>query len=172
MRPLMHPAIMPGGIWQAWSLDAGVVIPLVAALLMYAAGLHRVWTRAGEGRGVRQWQAWCFAAGIFTLVLALVSPLHALGGALFSAHMTQHVLLMGVAAPLLVLGAPLTAFTWALPHSARRRVGRAVGSSPFRHAWRLLTTPAVAWLLLAAAIWVWHVLALYAATVDSDLVHT
>ena len=167
----MHPAIVPDRLWQAWSFDAGVVIPLVAAMLLYAAGLHRVWRRAGEGRGVRQWQAWCFAGGIFTLIVALVSPLHALGGALFSAHMTQHVLLMGVAAPLLVMGAPLTAFTWALPHSARRHVGRALGSGAYRYTWRILTTPAVAWLLHAAAIWVWHVPELYAATVGSHLVH-
>ena len=43
-------------------------------------------------------------AGWLTLALALVSPLHPMGEVLFSAHMTQHELLVVVAAPLLVLG--------------------------------------------------------------------
>ena len=172
MHVLMHPAVVPGELWSAWTLEPGVVIPVVAALLLYARGLHRVWSRAGEGRGVRQWQAWCFAGGMFTLALALVSPLHALGGALFSAHMTQHVLLMGVAAPMIVLGAPLTAFTWALPLRGRRNVSRILGSGPFRSSWKFLTTPAAAWVLHAAAIWIWHAPSLYAATVTSELAHT
>lgn len=172
MHVLMHPAIVPGELWSAWTLEAGVVLPVMAALLLYARGLHRVWRRAGEGRGVRHWQAWCFAGGMFTLALALVSPLHALGGALFSAHMTQHVLLMGVAAPLIVLGAPLTAFTWALPLRGRRTVSRVLGRGGFRSVWKFLITPAVAWVLHAAAIWIWHAPSLYAATVTSELAHT
>jgi putative membrane protein len=172
MRPLMHAAVVPGELWGAWTFEPGVVLPMMAALLLYARGLQRVWSRAGEGRGVRQWQAWCFAGGMAILALALISPLHALGGALFSAHMTQHVLLMGLAAPLLVLGAPLTAFTWALPLGGRRRVGRMLGSGPLHTLWQMLTVPAVAWVLHALAIWVWHVPSLYSATVTSELAHT
>ena len=169
---LMHPAVLPGELWSAWTLEAGVVLPIVAALLLYARGLHNVWSRAGEGRGVRHWQAWCFAGGMLTLALSLTSPLHALGGALFSAHMTQHVLLMGVAAPLIVLGAPLTAFTWALPHRGRRAVAHVLGTGPLGTVWKFLITPVVAWLLHAAAIWIWHAPPLYAATVTSELAHT
>jgi putative membrane protein len=172
MHALMHPAILPGELWRAWTLAPGVVFPIIAALLLYARGLQRVWRQAGEGRGVRHWQAWCFAGGMLALTLTLVSPLHALGGALFSAHMTQHVLLMGVAAPLIVLGAPLTAFTWALPYGGRRTVGHALGSGPVRSLWQFLTTPAVAWLLHAAAIWIWHAPPLYTATLSSELAHT
>ena len=172
MRPLMHPAIVPGELWSAWTLEAGVVLPIIAALLLYATGLHRLWRRAGQGRGVQHWQTWCFAAGMSTLALALISPLHALGGTLFSAHMTQHVLLMAVAAPLLVLGAPITAFTWALPYEGRRAVARLAGRRPIGALWRLITVPAVAWVLHAAAIWIWHEPSLYAATVTSDVAHT
>jgi cytochrome c oxidase assembly factor CtaG len=49
------------------------------------------------------------------LVVALVSPLHPWGRALFAAHMTQHEILMLIAAPLLVLGRPMIAFLKALP---------------------------------------------------------
>jgi len=63
------------------------------------------------------------AGGWLALFIALVSPLHAWGRVLFSAHMSQHECLMLVAAPLLVLGRPLIAFLWALPLNWSRRLG-------------------------------------------------
>jgi len=55
-------------------------------------------------RGIR---AVSFMAGVLTLLLALISPLDALGDTyLFSAHMLQHVLLILVVPPLLLLGIP------------------------------------------------------------------
>lgn len=163
--------VLPGEAWRAWSFGPVVTPLLMAALLLYARGLHRIWRRAGVGRGVRHGQAWCFAGGMAVLAAALVSPLDALGGTLFAAHMTQHVLLMGVAAPLLVLGAPLTAMTWALPRRGRRIVARVANAGPGAGLLRTLTAPAVAWLLHAAALWVWHVPALYSATLASETVH-
>lgn len=165
-------AVLPGEVWRAWTFEPFVTLGIIAALLLYARGLQRIWRRAGPGRGVRHWEAWCFAAGMLLLVMAMVSPLDALGGTLFAAHMTQHVLLISAAAPLLVLGAPLTAMTWALPLPGRRAIGRIVNAGPGRGTLRWLALPAVAWLLHAIAIWVWHVPALYSATVGSDLVHT
>jgi putative membrane protein len=169
-----HPGawLQPGEVWRAWSFEPAVVLLLVGALLLYARGIQRVWRRAGFDRGVRHWQAWCFAAGMLMLIVALVSPLNALGGALFSAHMTQHVVLMALAAPLLVLGAPLTALTWALPRRGRRAVSAALNGARTRQLWHGLSLPLVAWLLHAAAVWLWHVPALYTATLDSELVHT
>ena len=87
-----------------WSWEPAVVIALMATALVYAVGLSRIWASAGTGRGIRQWEAACFAGGWLALVLALVSPLDALSAILFSAHMAQHELLMLVAAPLMVLG--------------------------------------------------------------------
>ncbi|HEX2188904.1 MAG TPA: cytochrome c oxidase assembly protein, partial [Longimicrobiaceae bacterium] len=40
-----------------------------------------------------------------------------------------------------------------------------------RAAWGALTAPSAAWLLHAAAIWLWHLPALYQATLASDAVH-
>jgi putative membrane protein len=164
-------AVLPGDAWRAWTFGPVVTPMLMAALLLYARGVHRIWARAGFDRGVRHWQAWCFAAGMTMLAVAMISPLDALGGTLFTAHMTQHVILMGLAAPLLVLGAPLTAMTWALPRGGRRAVARVANAGPGRGFLRGLTAPAVAWLLHALAIWVWHLPALYSATLGSELVH-
>ena len=101
-----------------------------------------------------------------------MSPLETLTGVLFSAHMAQHLLLMIVAAPLLVLGLPVTAGVWALPRTARKVVAqrwlRARGLRSVVHA---LSHPAVAWLLFTTTLWVWHTPGLYEATLRWNTVH-
>src|SRR5438309_5511455 len=89
--------------WWTWE-------PFVIALLAITAALYAIGiARMGQ---VRRWQAISFFAGWLALVIALISPLDALGGILFSAHMAQHEVLMIIAAPLLVLGRPLVAMLW------------------------------------------------------------
>jgi putative membrane protein len=163
--------IAPDELWRSWTLDAWVLAGVFVPAAIYARGVARLWGRAGRGRGVRRWEAGCFAAGIVALFVALVSPLDSLGGALFSAHMVQHMVLMLVAAPLLVLGNPQVAAIWALPRGGRRRVGRLARHPDVRGFVAVFANPLAAWLLHAAAVWAWHVPALYEATLDSELVH-
>jgi cytochrome c oxidase assembly factor CtaG len=109
---------------------------------------------------------------LLTLVVALVSPLDAMGDALFSAHMTQHLLLILVAAPLLVLGEPVLPMLWAIPTAARRRGARwwrrATVLPAMAHA---LSHPSVAWVLHVGALLFWHIPAPYGWTVRHDAVH-
>jgi putative membrane protein len=85
--------------------------------------------------------------------------------------MAQHELLMLVAAPLVAAGAPLAAFLWMLPSNARRRVAAAVHTRPVAALTAVATAPAIVWLLHAAALWIWHVPALYDAAVARESVH-
>jgi cytochrome c oxidase assembly factor CtaG/cytochrome c2 len=85
--------------------------------------------------------------------------------------MTQHELLMLVAAPLLVLSRPLVPLLHGLPAAWRGTVGRAGRARPVRATWRVATTPLVAWTLQAVVLWVWHAPALFQATLSSELVH-
>jgi putative membrane protein len=91
---------------------------------------------------------------------------------LFSAHMTQHEVLMLVAAPLLVLGRPVIPFLWALPMSWRQSLGAAGKRRGVQVPWRTATKPSVAWAVHAVALWVWHVPVLFQATLQSDIIHT
>ena len=164
--------LRPHDLWRAWTFEPVTIILLILSAGMYARGLTRLWHAAGVARGVRRRDAWAFTAGWTLLALALLSPLHALGGVLFSAHMTQHELLMTVAAPLLVLGRPLIPFVWALSPRWRRISGRWVSARVVAQPWHVLTHPASAFLLHGAAIWFWHLPSLYDATVESELMHT
>ena len=164
--------LTPDGIWLAWSWEPGVVVSIALAGALYAVGLQRLWQTSNFGGGIRRWEALSFALGWLTLALALVSPLHALGGVLFSAHMTQHELLISLGAPLLVLGRPLIAFLWAFPLDWRRRLGGAARLTPIESGWRVLTRPSVAFGLHAIALWTWHLPRLYEATLSSELIHS
>jgi putative membrane protein len=161
----------PHDLWGAWTFEPVTVGALVLSGTLYGVGLWRLWRAAGVDRGVRRREVWAFAIGWVVLTLSLVSPLHALGGVLFSAHMTQHELLMTIAAPLLVLGKPLVPFVWALSPPWRRRTGRWSEAAPVAGVWRGLTHPLVAFVVHGGAVWVWHAPALYDASVTSEAVH-
>jgi cytochrome c oxidase assembly factor CtaG len=88
----------------SWSFEPVTIALLVVTAILYAIGASRI------RRTIKLWQPLAFAGGLLTLVIALLSPLDELSALLFSAHMTQHELLMIVAAPLLVLGRPHVAF--------------------------------------------------------------
>jgi putative membrane protein len=140
------------GLWNAWTLDPLVLVPLALAGWLYAKGVAGMW-RHGTGRGVARWQAACFAIGFIALFFALVWPLDMLGEQLFSAHMAQHLVLMNLAAPLLVLGAPRGPMLSALPRAWQRGLGTALGTRTWRTGWRWLTGLALATVLQQAVMW-------------------
>ncbi len=164
--------LAPHDLWSAWSWEPVVIGSLALSLWLYLRGVRAVWRKAGAGHGIRRWEVAAFVGGWMTLAIALVSPLHRLGGVLFTAHMAQHELLMVVAAPLLVLGRPIIPFVWALPVPWRRIAGEWTSAPPVKAVWVLVSMPLVAWALHAVAIWVWHAPSLYQATLGSELVHT
>ena len=158
-------------VLSAWSFEPWVVAPMIASLLLYVAGVVRLWHHAGVERGITRMQVACFAGGWVSLVLALNSPLDALGSRLFSAHMVQHEMLMLVAAPLMVLARPLAAWTWAFAPAQRRRLGHATQVRWWASAWGFITAPLAAWALHALALWLWHVPRLFEAALENEGVH-
>jgi putative membrane protein len=157
---------------HAWSFEPLVVASLVLTAGLFAVGLWRLRSENAGRRFPRSWEQMCFVGGWLALFVALVSPLHAWGSVLFSAHMTQHEVLMLVAAPLLVLGRPLVVFLWAFPVSVSRRLGNIGKIALVNHAWHWLTIPLVAWLVHAVALWTWHIPVLFDAVLHSELLHT
>jgi putative membrane protein len=159
-------------LWRAWTWEPLVVLGLGGAAVWYGIGVRHIWHRAGPGRVVGPRHVWLFAAGLAATGLALVSPLDALGAVLFSAHMTQHLVLILVAAPLLVLGRPLLPLLWALPEAWRRRIGRWWAAGPVaRTVLAASTLPSVVWVAHAAALGFWHVPAFYGRALNHESIH-
>src|SRR6266566_4775762 len=137
---------------------------IAVSALWYWRGSRRPSLRA-VGTAVRRrvvpWRGLCFAAGLLTVLVALDSPVERLADDWFWAHMLQHVLLMMVAAPLLVLGAPWLPFWRPLPLGLRRRLARALVKSPFfswlRYVASLVATPSPAWPFFASNFPFWPV---------------
>lgn len=168
-----HVEIPPAGpddLWAAWSLDPVVMIVLAGVAIAYAAGVRRLWSRAGPGRGATGWQVASFAAGMAVLAVALVSPLDGLGEALFSAHMAQHVVLTAVVPPLLLLGRPLV-LIWALPQRGRAATGVWLRKGLLPRLWRWMALPLAAFLIEAAVLWGWHAPAAIHAALENELIH-
>ncbi len=159
----------PHDLARAWPLEPGVLVPLLLMLGFYLTGVRRLRRRAGPAafRG----RVPLFVAGWIVLAIALASPLHPLGSALFSAHMLQHELVMAVAAPLLVLGQPVAPILFALPPAWRQPAGRWAGGRRMRPVTEVLSHPLVATMLHATAVLAWHLPALYESTLRSEALH-
>jgi putative membrane protein len=163
------PAALDAATWNRWSFEPGSVAALAVAALLYAVGQRRLHRRAPAVLPATAVAA--FWSGLVVVAVALVSPIHTLGSALFTAHMVQHELLMVVAAPLVALGRSGLAMRAALPGVARRPLARLARRSCVRVLVRVLASPIAAAGLHAAAVIVWHVPAAFAATIADDWVH-
>lgn len=163
-------AAAPATWWRTWELEPAVIASLFLAVALYFSGLRALRHATGAAKKLRR-ETGYFIAGWTVAAAALVSPIHPLSAVLFSVHMTQHELLMVVAAPLLVLGRPAIVLLWALPRGAARRLVRMARSCGGGTLWRWGTNVFIASLLHASALWIWHVPALFQATLVSDAVH-
>lgn len=158
-------------ILRSWSFPPTVVVGLTAAAALYWRGLITSHSLIEHGPHPR-WRSVAFAMGLTALALALMSPVAPLGGLLFSAHMIQHMLLAIMAAPLIVVGAPLGPVLRGLPGSVRASVTRAFRiGRPLRRIADVLTRPLVAAAAHAVTIWFWHVPGIYDATLRVESLH-
>jgi putative membrane protein len=156
-----------GGGPLFWDPDLFVLSVLVVVGALYLRGAVPLVKK----KVLRRWQVASFAGGWLALLAALVSPIDTLSDVLFSVHMTQHELLMLVAAPLIVIGQPLTPMLRALPSRLRIRLQAGARQGWALPVWRFLTGPVNVWVLHAIILLGWHLPALYQAALRSDLVH-
>ncbi|HLG97395.1 MAG TPA: cytochrome c oxidase assembly protein [Bryobacteraceae bacterium] len=146
---------MAEAVLRSWRFD----LPFIAALLLLAILYVRGWLKLHRETPHRytQERLASFFAGLLALFLALASPLDAFGNLLLEAHMIQHLLLIMVAPPLILIGQPVLPLLRGLP----RRVFKD-GLGPFlawhglRRAGRFITHPVFTWLPMTAAIVFWH----------------
>ena len=155
-----------------WNWEPGIVLSLGATLCLYGLGWRRLLHEGNARRVLGAARLWSFAAGMLALGVALLSPLDTLAEESFSAHMTQHLLLMLVAPPLLVGGRPVLVWLWAFPLAQRRRIGRAwVDTRALQGTHAFLMRPLVVWLTASIALWFWHMPGPYDWALADERVH-
>jgi cytochrome c oxidase assembly factor CtaG len=156
----------PHGILAAWSWPLWPAVGIAIAGALYLRGWRALQrTRARE---LPRWRAVCFFGGLLALWIALASPIDALDDFLLSAHMLQHFILMSVAPPLLVLGAPLVPMLRGLPRWLIRGLRPAFASRAVHKIAHALAHPTVAWLVMNIAYLGWHVPQAFELTLRSE----
>jgi putative membrane protein len=155
---------------RAWSLPLVPLVSLSVALVLYLRGWMAA--RVTRERELRAWRACCFVAGLISLWVALASPIDALDDYLLTAHMLQHFILMSIAPPLIVLGAPVVPLLRGVPRVLIRGWLQPV----FRAGWlravvHTVTHPVFAWIAMNVAYLGWHVPAAFELTFRSEWIH-
>ena len=157
MNPLTRALLL------SWDLRPEILVPLILMGALHFFGWRRL-RRRSDGRFANRWRLASYTGAILVLALALLSPIDVLSGQLFSIHMVQHLLLMMVAPPLLLLANPFPTFLWILPANRRITVAAAfrrltawlaaenIGAQAVRKA----TSPASAWVLYVLIFFAWH----------------
>ena len=154
------------GVLLAWRFDPLALLGIVLAATAYLWSVRRV-NAAHPGNRQPAYRSWLFLSGLAAIGIALLSPIEAFEGQLFSVHMVQHMLLELVAAPLLLAGAPITLALRVARPSARKRL-LAVLQSRVVH---VISFPVVAWVLFAAVNWGWHFSVLYDDALENVALH-
>lgn len=153
---------------SAWEAPPFVLAGAVVAAALYLQAFLRL-RRRGRADLADWRRLLLFCAGLAIGVLALASPLDAIGEEyLLVAHMGQHVLIMDVAPLLIVLSlrGPMSFFV--VPAPVLRRIGR---YGPLRRFLHGLLKPTVAFAVWSAVLLAWHVPASYEATLSNKAIH-
>ena len=145
-------------------VDPLVILGLALAAVVYWRGLRAVPVAAARVAS--------YYLGLLTVALALLSPLATLAEQLFLAHMIQHLVLIMVAVPLVLLGAPAVPLARGLPREIRRAYLVPIARSRVYHALSApLMNPIVALGLYVGLLTLWHVPTLYDAAVQDAVLH-
>ncbi|MFZ0521922.1 MAG: cytochrome c oxidase assembly protein [Candidatus Acidiferrales bacterium] len=157
-------------ILQSWSTPVGVDLALGVTALVYARGWFRL--RSALPELISFWRLAAFFAGIFFVWLAIGSPLNAFDDALLTVHMLQHLLLMSVGPPLILLGAPQLPLLHGLPQSfARGVVSPILRTNSVKRLGHFVSRPAFCWLAAAFALIGWHIPAIFALALRWNWLH-
>jgi putative membrane protein len=165
---LMDPTFI---IRLSWAWRPEIILTLGLAATVHLTGRQRL-KRKGSAGLTKPWRSISYLSGLAILWIALMSPIDVLSDQFFYMHMIQHLLLVMIAPPLLLIANPMPIMLWGLPSSLRLEIGRGLRpGSRFRQVVRSVTTPGLVWLYFVAVLVGWHDPRLYDLTLKSALVH-
>jgi cytochrome c oxidase assembly factor CtaG len=141
-------------------------IVLILAALVYLRG----WMHLRHS--IPSWRAAAFLSGLFAIWIAAGSRLAMLDEELLSVHMVQHLLLMIVGAPLILLGSPVLPLLHGLPKFlVRGGLGPLLRSALVQRLGSVLANPIFCWFTATAILIGWHVPSAFALGLGSELWH-
>jgi len=156
----IQPAAIPPFSWSSWSGDGVLRGGLLLLAGSYLLGIGPLRGRCRLGPPVSRGRIVLYLSGVLCLLVALEGPIHELSDYyLFSAHMVQHMMLVYIAPPLLLLGMP----GWLLRPALRVR-----GVLPVA---RVLTSPVLALLAFNLVFAAYHVPPYYNAVIADHNLH-
>jgi cytochrome c oxidase assembly factor CtaG len=160
MSPVLQAAL------ASWSVPWIPTLAIVLTALIYLRGWYLL--RCAGFPLLPAWRVWSFLAGLFALWVALAGPMDVFNSWLLTAHMVQHMMLMMIAPPLVLLGAPLIPLVRGLPvFAAREFAGPFLNWKAAQRLGRLLTQPVFALVLMGIVMLGWHVPVLYELAIRS-----
>jgi putative membrane protein len=142
------------GSTTSWSVLTVVAVVVVAFIYL------RGWSRLGRVHQseANVWRASAFLSGELLLAAAVASPLSRLDHHWLTAHMVQHLVLMTLAAPLILLGEPALMFANSLPENLdTTALDSLLRSVPIPEVGRVLANPVFCWLAGTVCVIAWHV---------------
>jgi putative membrane protein len=141
---------------------------LVLLVFVYSRGWFRL--RRDFPISFPPWRVAAFVAGLFSIWIALGSPLAELDHQLLTVHMMKHLLLMTVGAPLILLGGPAMPLLCGSPKGFMRLslLLRSRTQPLFGH---FLSNPVFCWLAGTAAVIAWHIPTLFQLGLSSNTWH-
>jgi putative membrane protein len=146
----------------------------VSSALIFAASLYlREWLGVGgqDHDKVEGWRAGSFLLGLLFIWIAMASPLAAVDHDMLTAHMVQHLLLMTLAPPLILLGMPRKPRAHGLLPRFLQATGRSLRSEPMQQFASLVTHPALCWFAAAGTLVVWHIPSVFMLGLRSQMWH-
>ena len=164
MLPEVHSGL------HTWSLPILSTLALILPTLVYVRGWYQLRNALPDLVSVRRLAA--FMGGVISVWIAIGSPLGALDHQLLTAHMVQHLLLTTVAAPLILLGAPVVALLHGLPRRFIRTVMEPfLRCAAVHEIGRIVTHQVFCWLASAVTVIGWHVPAVFMLGMQSEKWH-
>ncbi len=156
-------------LFTQWDIPWIVTSELALAAVLYTRG----WVRIHRTRPAQfpAWRLASFLGGVLALFVAVASPLDTFSESLLFMHMGQHFVLMSIAPPLLIFGAPVVPMLRGLPKWTVRLLRPLFVTRALPAAGRFLTDPRVAWLAMATAYISWHIPSAYEFALSSENWH-
>ena len=129
-------------VWTSWQVAPEITFPLVLLVFLYL-----------RNKDVTYKQGLSFLSGIATIFAVVITPVGARAMDYFSLHMVQHITLMMISGPLLVIGTPNS-------------------FSPENRFFKLFTHPVLSWVLYAALMIGVHLPGPHNFIMENPWVHT